>query len=42
LLNLKRKKFVIEKQRETTKGDQLESALINAIKKQAENKSYTW
>ncbi len=41
ILNTKRRQFVLEKQK-STKGDELESALINAIKKQAEKKNYKW
>jgi len=41
-LNTKRKRFVAEKKRVSTNGNELESALINAIKKQAEKKNYSW
>lgn len=41
-LNIKRKKYVTKKQSEAAKENELESALVNAIKKQAERKSYTW
>ncbi len=40
LLNLKRKKYI--SQNGTKSSNQLESALINAIKKQALKRNYTW
>jgi len=41
-LNTKRKKYVAEKQSTKAKNNELESALINAIKKQAQRKNYSW
>lgn len=41
-LNAKRKKYVTEKNRDLSTKDGLENALINAIKKQAEKKNYSW
>lgn len=41
-LNKKRKIYVTEKKQQKTKKNELESALINAIKKQAKKKNYVW
>ena len=41
-LNSKRKKYVLKKQEEKTDKKELESAMINAIKKQAQRKNYSW
>lgn len=41
-LNSKRKKYVLKKQEEKTDKKELESAMINAIKKQAKRKNYSW
>ncbi len=41
-LNAKRNIFIAKKQKETMKKNELESALINAIKKQAMKKNYRW
>ena len=39
-LNEKRRKFIAEKKKATDNG--LEGAMINALKKQAGKKNYTW
>lgn len=41
-LNEKRKEYVLKKNKEKSKTNELESALVNAIKKQAKKKNYTW
>lgn len=41
-LNKKRRKFVAKKQAESSKKNELESVMINAIKKQAKKKNYNW
>lgn len=41
-LDKKRRAFVTKKQQEKTNKDELNSVMINAIKKQAKKKSYTW
>ena len=41
-LNKKRKIYVTKKQQENTKKNELESVMINAIKKQAKKKNYSW
>ena len=41
-LNKKRKIYVAKKQQESTKKNELESVMIQAIKKQAMRKSYKW
>lgn len=41
-LNKKRKVYVVKKQQENTKKNELESVMINAIKKQAKKKNYSW
>ncbi|WP_051435797.1 hypothetical protein [Tenacibaculum sp. 47A_GOM-205m] len=41
-LNKKRKVYVTKKQQENTKKNELESVMINAIKKQAKKKNYSW
>ncbi|MDY0780224.1 vWA domain-containing protein [Tenacibaculum sp. IB213877] len=41
-LNKKRRDYVANKQRENSTKDQLESVMIQAIKKQAKKKNYTW
>ena len=40
-LNSKRERYISENQQENTQGE-LESAMLNAIKKQAAQKNYTW
>jgi hypothetical protein len=39
-LNEQRRKYIAENTKETNNG--LENAMVQAIKKQAEKKSYTW
>ena len=39
-LNEQRRKYVAEKKQQNTNG--LESAMIDALKKQAQKKNYTW
>ena len=39
-LNEQRRKFIAEQSKETNNG--LESAMVEAIKKQAKKKNYTW
>ncbi len=41
-LNKKRKTYVAQQKQQKTKKNELESALINAIKKQAKKKNYVW
>jgi len=41
-LNKKRKIYVAKKQQESTKKNELESVMIQAIKKQAMRKNYKW
>ena len=41
-LDKKRRAYVAKKQKEKTNKDELNSVMINAIKKQAKKKSYTW
>jgi len=41
-LNKKRKLFVVEKEKINNQKNELKSVLINAIKKQAKRKNYTW
>lgn len=41
-LNKKRTKYIAEKKKETSGEETLDSAMIKAIKKQAEKKNYTW
>lgn len=41
-LNKKRKSYVVKKQRESSKKNELESVMIKAIKKQAKKKNYSW
>ena len=41
-LDKKRRKFVIEKQKSGTKKDELNSVMIQAIKRQAKLKNYSW
>ena len=41
-LNKKRKEYVLKKDSENTKDNELENAIIKTIKKQAKNKNYTW
>lgn len=41
-LNAKRRKYIAAKQKESTKKDDLNNAIIKAIKKQAKLKNYNW
>ena len=41
-LNKKRNAYVAKKQRENAKKNELESVIINSIKKQAKKKNYSW
>ena len=41
-LNQKRRAYIAQKQRESAKNNELESVIINAIKKQAMKKNYSW
>lgn len=41
-LDRKRRTFIAKKQQESTKTNELESVIINTIKKQAIHKNYTW
>jgi hypothetical protein len=41
-LNSKRKAFIAKKQSESMKKDELENVMIQAIKKQAKRKNYSW
>lgn len=41
-LNSKRNVFIAKKQKESMKKDELENVMINAIKKQAMKKNYSW
>ncbi len=41
-LNKKRNAYVAKKQRENSKKNELESVIINSIKKQAKKKNYSW
>ena len=41
-LDTKRRSFIAKKQKEGTKKDELNNVMINAIKRQAKSKNYTW
>ena len=41
-LDKKRRTFIAKKQQKSTKENELESVIINAIKKQATKKNYYW
>jgi hypothetical protein len=41
-LNKKRTAYVAKKQKENNANNELESVIINSIKKQAKKKNYTW
>ena len=41
-LNKKRRLYVTKKKQENSTKNELENVMINAIKKQAKKKNYTW